>query len=242
MSKFNTRKFNKDVSAFNNRLKKALKKGNINKDTYKALLIDKPAKDFYRKTIKNKKDLTKFSSLLKKANADTLKPSKREFSKIGDNFNNLAKTRYEKIILKEQLQKNKYLKETFGHKYSDYIIDKAYKIDNKKGNTEEYYKLFNRLKNMDFEVDSRDKRYVDNWKKAYKERFGKSPRIHIDDPRIIKEMLKNPNLAIDNFYDPFSNDKELEEDVKRNIKEIKDKIKKGQYEDDDNIDIDELMG
>ena len=233
---YSKKELNKQISVFNNKLIKALKKGNIDKNTYTALLIDKPKKDYYREMIYTKKQFNFFKNTLKKANEKTLKITKRQFKNIGENLNELAKTAFEKKILQQQLKKQKYLKDTFGHRFSDYIMDVAIKNDKEK-----YYKLFNRILKMDYEVENKDKRYIENWKKAYKQRFGKRPKYQIDDPRIIKEMLKNPNLAIDNFYDPFKKDPEVKEDVDTNIKEIKKQLKKGGYVDDDEINIDELI-
>lgn len=220
--KIKIKKINKEISVFNNKLKKAVKKGIIDKSTYQALLIDKPQKDFYRKTIYTKKQFNKFKTLLRKLDNKSLKPSKRNFKSISENFNELAQTRFEKQIIKEQLKKTKYLKDTFGHHYNDYIMGVA--MDT---NKDKYYKFLKRIIKMEFDIDSIEQRYIDNWEKVYKQRFGHKPPIAIKDPQIIREMLKRPNLSIDYIYtpDPYAEDNAEEQEIIDNLKELRKMVK-----------------
>ena len=107
--KDNLKSFNKEINSYNKRLKTAEKKGSINNKTYKMLMIDKDKKDFYRQNIFTKKQFKTFINTLKKANKNTLKAG-RNVKKLGSIINDLARTKYEKQILKQQLNKVNLLK------------------------------------------------------------------------------------------------------------------------------------
>lgn len=237
--KENLKAFNKSISAFNKKLKNANKKKYIDDRTYKMLLIDKPKKDFYRETIYTKRQFNNFISDLKKANEKTLKPAKKDFSKLGSELNKLAKTKYERMLLQKEIKKANKLNEKGEEIYKDIILNV---------NEKNYEKAFSRLQKMELETSNKQQIYIDNFKKAYKEKFGKDVSKILDSltPYQISQLAKVPNIMQmispkGDEYDPFTSDETIKEYIDDILKKAEN-IENGEKINISEIDIDELLG
>lgn len=234
--KDNLKAFNKAISSFNKRLKTANKKKYIDDRTYKMLLLDKQKKDFYRQTIYTKKQFNSFINDLKKANKDTLKKSKKDYSKLGSDLNKLAKTKYEKMLLQKEIKKANELTQKGESIYKDLIFNI---------NEKNYEKAFTRLQKMELETSNKQKIYVENFKKAYKEAFGKNIDKTLKEltPYQIQQLAKIPNIIrqmYDTEYDPFMSEEKRKEYIDKILKEVEN-LENGEKIDISSIDIEELM-
>jgi len=211
--KNNLKRFEKVVKDYNERVKKAYNEGNISDSSYKTLIIDKDRKDFYKHNIYTKKQFENFVSELKNANEQTLKPAR---NKVGFLETAFEVSRYEKKIYDKQLKKDSKLASTFGLDYSDIAVNVK---------QQDFNKVFNRLRRMDLQLDNRDRVFVDNFKNAYKKRFGKDLKVNITKD-MIKELLKNPNFDLHNVSDPYLEDEDLREEIEKALKEAKENTQK----------------
>lgn len=223
--KQNLKTFNKQINAFNKRLKNAEKKGAINEKTYKMLLIDKDKKDFYRANIYTKKQFNSFVNNLKKANKQTLKKG-RDVKILGSIVNDLAPTRYEKIILKQQLKKVNLLKQTFGQNYKDILLNVA-TLENKNNRQLSYEKLFNRYLKLDYDIPNKTQRFKDTLEKAYKERFGVKPDLKNISMQVLHKLSKLKKFDLRNLSDPLVDTSIVKEEFDEMIEDAK----KGNFED-----------
>ena len=228
--KDNLKSFNKEINSFNKRLKTAEKKGTINNKTYKMLMIDKDKKDFYRQNIFTKKQFKTFINTLKKANKNTLKAG-RDVKKLGSIINDLAQTKYEKQILKQQLNKVNLLKETFGVGYKDILMNVA-TMENKQNRNLAYDKLFNRFLKIDYDIPNKTRRYKEIFIKTYKDRFGIEPDLKNVSMAGIHKISKLKKLDLRNLSDE-TQDATI---VKAEVDEILENAKKGIFEDIENLD------
>ena len=228
--KDNLKSFNKEINSYNKRLKTAEKKGSINNKTYKMLMIDKDKKDFYRQNIFTKKQFKTFINTLKKANKNTLKAG-RNVKKLGSIINDLARTKYEKQILKQQLNKVNLLKETFGVSYKDILMNVA-TIENKQNRNLAYDKLFNRFLKIDYDIPNKVRRFKEILEKEYKERFGVLPNLKGVSMSKIHRLSKLKKFDLRNLSDPLI-DTSL---VKAEFDEMIDDSRKNKFEDIEDID------
>ena len=234
--KDNLKAFNKEITAFNKRLKNANKKKYIDDRTYKMLLIDKPKKDFYRQTIYTKRQFNNFINDLKKANQKTLKTAKKNYSRLGTELNKLAKTKYERMLLQKEIKKADNLRAKGDEIYKDIIFNI---------NEKNYGKAFTRLQKMELETTNKERIYIENFKKAYKKAFGKNIEKTLKEltPYQIKQLAKVPNVIrqmYDTEYDPFMSDEQRKEYIDNLLKEAGD-LEAGEKIDINEIDIDELL-
>lgn len=232
--KKNLKQFNDAIKNFNKRLQNANKKGNITQRTYKTLLIDKDKKDFYRENIYTKRQFNKFIKQLEKATSKTLQKSTRQISKIGVELNKLAETRYEKILLKQAVEETNRLSRKGETIYQDIILNVK---------QENYQKALNRLSKIDIETTGKRERYIENFKRKYKEVFGKSIDEKFKKMTIsqIKEIAKIPNmmnLLYEADSDPFASKSETKKRIDELFEEKRAKIMG--KDDEDTIDINEL--
>lgn len=213
--KRNLKKFNKEVDNFNKRLKNAYKKKAINESTYKTLIIDKDKKDFYKQSIFTKNEFKKFVSELRLANENTLKKSSKNYKSIGDNFNELALTDYEKKILSKRLNNEKDLESTFGTDYADVLTDVAI------GDKEKYRKAFRRLTSGYLIKDKKTRVFKETLKRLYKERFGKeNKKIDRLSKQQITNLSYNPAFNL-NLISPDSyGDDEYEQELQKGFDDL----------------------
>ena len=217
--KSNLKRFNQEITAFNKRLKQAEKKGNISPDTYKMLMIDKDKKDFYRANIFNKRQFNKFINTLNKATPDTLKKG-RSVKKLGSIVNELAQTRYEKMILKQQLEKVNLLQQTFGQSYKDILMNVAL-LENKKAKKESYNKLFNRYLKLDYEIPNKTARFKETFTRIYKERFGVNPNLEGISVSVLDRLAKLRKFDLRVLSDPTQDTTILREEYDEMINDAK---------------------
>lgn len=210
--KKNLKHFNKIIKDYNNRIVKAYDEGNISKSSYKTLILDKDRQDFYKHNIYTEKQYKSFVSELNKANEKTLKPSSK---KIGFLENAFDVSRYEKSIYDKQMKKDSKLVSTYGLDYTDIAVNVKQK---------DFDKVFNRLRKMDLTLDNADRRYVDNFKSAYKKRFGVELKVKIT-RAMIKELLNNPNFDITSISDQFLEDEDVRKAVDKALKEARENAK-----------------
>lgn len=221
--KENLKAFNREIEAFNKRLKTAEKKEAIDNKTYKMLMIDKDKKDFYRANIFNKRQFKQFISNLKKGNKETFKKG-RDVKKLGSIVNELAQTKYEKMILKQQLNKTKLLESTFGQQYKDILINVATN-ESKTKRIEAYDKLFNRYLKMDYDIPNKASRYLKTLEEWYEKRFGTKADTKGLTLKDIEKLSKLATFDLKLISDPTQN----ERDVKDQFDELLKNAKKGVF-------------
>lgn len=193
--KKNAKTFVKEINSFNKRLKNAMEKHAISKNTYATLMIDKDKRDFFKANIFTKKQFKEFVGNLKSANSKTLKASKKG---IGTNF--LQVSKYERKLYMQQF---KYLQEydkIYDVDYSDMAINVS------KRNIE---KVFERLQKAKYITQNKSIRFRINMKKAIDNIFGENKKTKeikekldkLNDKQLQDMLDSNPNIRIEMVYD-----------------------------------------